>query len=268
MIQNKYYVIDAHCHIYPSKIASLAIRHTDEFYSESSQGKGISEHLIESGSIAGIDKFIVQSVATTPKQVRKINEFIANEVSKSNGKFVGLGTLHPYSEDMKGDILHLTELGLKGAKIHPDIQNVPVDNQGYIKAYEICSELNVPILMHTGDNRYDNSNPNRLVPILKEFKNLTFIGAHFGGWSIWTQAVKHYAEFTNFYVDCSSSFHYLKDDEIKAIIKGYGSNKVLFATDYPMWNAKTEIERLLSLNLTEQEYEMIFSKNAKKVYKL
>ena len=122
MIQNKYYVIDAHCHIYPSKIASLAIRHTDEFYSESSQGKGVTEHLIESGVNAGIDKFIVQSVATTPKQVKKINEFIKAEVLKSSDKLVGLGTLHPYSEDMKGDIMHLLELGLKGVKIHPDIQ--------------------------------------------------------------------------------------------------------------------------------------------------
>ena len=268
MIQNKYYAIDAHCHIYPSKIALLAIHHTDDFYGEHSSEKGVGEHLIESANINGIDKCLVQSVATTKKQVRKINEFIKGEVEKSNGKFIGLGTIHPESEDMKGDILHLIDLGLKGIKIHPDIQETPVDSKGFIKAYEICESLNVPILMHTGDNRYDNSNPNRLVPILKEFKNLTVIGAHFGGWSIWTEAVKHYAEFTNFYVDCSSSFHYLKDDEIKAIIKGYGVNKVLFGTDYPMWNAKSEIERLLSLNLTDQEYELIFSKNAQKVFKI
>ena len=268
MIQNKYYVIDAHCHIYPSKIASLAIRHTDEFYSESSQGKGVTEHLIESGVNAGIDKFIVQSVATTPKQVKKINEFIKAEVLKSSDKLVGLGTLHPYSEDMKGDIMHLLELGLKGVKIHPDIQNVPVDNKGYIKAYEICTELNVPILMHTGDYRYDNSNPNRLVPILNEFKDLTVVGAHFGGWSIWKDAVKAYSKFKNFYVDSSSSFNYLKIEDIKQLIDGYGTDKVLFATDYPMWNANKEIETLLSLNLTEQDYNLIFSENAKKVYKL
>ena len=268
MINNKYYAIDAHCHIYPSKIALLAIHHTDEFYSEHSTEKGVAEHLIESGKNAGIDKFLVQSVATTKKQVRKINEFIKGEVEKSNGKLIGLGTIHPESEDMKGDILHLLDLGLKGIKIHPDIQETPVDNSGYKKAYEICESLNVPILMHTGDNRYDNSNPNRLVPILKEFKNLTVIGAHFGGWSIWEEAPKHYANFDNFYVDCSSSFHYLNDEQIIKIIKEYGANKVLFATDYPMWSAKTEIERLLSLGLSEQDYKLIFSENAKKVFNI
>lgn len=268
MINDKYYAIDAHCHIYPSKIASLAIHHTDEFYSEHSSGTGVVEHLIKTEADSGIDKFIVQSVATTKKQVRKINEFISASVSENSEKLVGLGTIHPESDDMKGDILHLLELGLKGIKIHPDIQAVAVDDERFVKAYEVCESLNVPILMHTGDNRYDYSNPNRLVPILKEFKNLTVIGAHFGGWSIWTEAVKHYANFKNFYVDCSSSFHYLQKEQIKALIKEYGANKVLFGTDYPMWSANSEIETLLSLNLTDQEYELIFSKNAQKVFNI
>ena len=45
MIKGKYYVIDSHCHIYPEKIASLAINHTDEFYSEHSHCKGTIEDL-------------------------------------------------------------------------------------------------------------------------------------------------------------------------------------------------------------------------------
>ena len=36
MINGKYYAIDAHCHIYPEKIAKLAVDHTDNFYSENS----------------------------------------------------------------------------------------------------------------------------------------------------------------------------------------------------------------------------------------
>ena len=39
--------------------------------------------------------------------------------------------------------------------------------------------------MHTGDYRYDNSNPNRVLPVLKAYPKLTLIGAHFGGWSVW-----------------------------------------------------------------------------------
>lgn len=71
------------------------------------------------GDKAGIDRYIVQSVATTPHQVKSINEFIAGEVKKHPHKLVGLGTLHPDSEDIKGDIKHLMSLGLRGVSCIP-----------------------------------------------------------------------------------------------------------------------------------------------------
>ena len=40
----------------------------------------------------------------------------------------------------------------------------------------ICEKEKLPILMHTGDNRYDYSNPNRLLPILQIYTSLTVVG--------------------------------------------------------------------------------------------
>ena len=80
MIKDKYFVTDSHCHIYPEKIAAKAVNGTDTFYGEHSVGSGTTENLLKLGSEAGIDHFIVQSVATTPKQVKSINNFIAEEV--------------------------------------------------------------------------------------------------------------------------------------------------------------------------------------------
>ena len=268
MINGKYYAIDAHCHIYPEKIAKLAVDHTDNFYGANSFNKGTLENLLYASEKAGIDKCIIQSVATTPKQVQSINKFIHDSVASNSDKFVGLGTIHPRSTDIEGDIEHLIELGLKGIKIHPDIQDFKVDDDGYKTAYKICEKKGLPVLMHTGDYRYDNSNPNRLIPILNEFENLTVIGAHFGGWSIWEEASEKYKNYDNFYVDTSSSLHYITLETAKRIIDNYGIDKLMFATDYPMWNAQDEIETLLKLNLTEDEYIKIFSKNAEKVYKL
>lgn len=268
MIDEKYFLIDAHCHIYPEKIASAAVAHTDNFYSEKSWGKGTTKDLLEVGAKAGIDKFIVQSVATTPKQVRKINSFIASEVSLNPGKFVGLGTMHPESEDIEGDIQNIIDLGLHGVKIHPDIQEFNIDCKGYIKLYELCAKAGLPVLMHTGDYRYDHSNPNRLVPVLKDFPSLTVVGAHFGGWSIQEEACAKMKDFPNLYVDCSSSFNYMTNEKAKELILGYGVDKVLFATDYPMWDMSVEINKLLSMGFSQTEYKKIFSENAIKVYKL
>ncbi len=267
---NGNYVIDAHCHIYPDKIAEKAVANTDGFYGVKSCCKGTAGDLIESGVKAGVDHFIVQSVATTAKQVPSINEFIAAAVEQSGGKFTGFGTLYPDSPDLEADFRHLRSLGLKGVKLHPDIQNFKVDDFRCLKIYELCEQDNVPILMHTGDYRYDNSNPNRILPIMKIYTGLTLVGAHFGGWSVYEQACEMLRELPNFYVDCSSTFGFGFNDKskIKALIYSYGVDKVLFGTDYPMWRASDELEMLSSLGLSDEEMKKILSGNAVKVFGL
>ena len=261
-----YYVIDAHCHIYPEKIAAKAVGATDKFYDVKSHGEGTVSHLMERCSTEGVDHAIVQSVATTPKQVKSINEFIADQVSQSNGFLTGLGTLHIDSEDMAGDIKHLVSLGLKGVKLHPDIQRFAVDDDRLMQMYDICQTQNLTMLVHTGDYRYDFSNPDRVINVLKNFPNLRFIGAHFGGWSVWDEASKKLCKFENFYVDCSSSFGFSKDADFKEIALRYGADKILFGTDYPMWELKEELENFFALGFDEISNRKILSENAKKLF--
>lgn len=264
-MKDSYFIIDSHCHIYPKKIVDRAVPATDAFYNVKSFCRGTVEDLLIKGDEAGIDRFLVQSVATTPKQVKSINTFIANEVAAHPDKLTGLGTLHPDSEDQAGDVEHLIGLGLKGVKLHPDIQNFDIDDPRCIKIYELCKDR-LPILMHTGDNRYDHSNPNRLLPVLRQFPDLTVIGAHFGGWSIWEEASKAYCDLDNLFVDCSSSFYCLTKEKAREIIERYGVDKVMFATDYPMWSPEKELEFFLSLGFTKEENEKMLSGNARKIF--
>jgi predicted TIM-barrel fold metal-dependent hydrolase len=204
-------------------------------------------------------------VATTPKQVSSINNFIANAVAESNGRFTGLGTLHPDSEDMEADVNEIIALGLKGVKLHPDIQKVKLDDGRMHKMYELCRGR-LPMLIHTGDYRYDYSNPNRMLPILDKYPDLTVIGAHFGGWSIWEDATEKFAGYRNFLVDCSSSLYAMTPEKGVELIHAYGADRVLFGTDYPLWDPKTELERFMALDLTEEEREDIFYNNAAKLF--
>lgn len=262
-----YKIIDAHCHIYPDKIAQKASDSTGNFYHIPSMLDGKISTLLEKGNEAGIDHFVVQSVATTPKQVSSINNFIADAVANSNGIFTGLGTLHPDSEDIEADFNEIIKLGLKGVKLHPDIQQFKIDDYRMLKIYELC-EGRLPILMHTGDSRYDYSNPNRMVPIMDIYKNLTVIGAHFGGWSVWEEATKKLSNYENFYVDCSSSFYAITFEKARELILAYGTKKVLFGTDYPMWEPELEIERFMQIDLTEQEREDILYNNTSKLFNI
>ena len=120
--------------------------------------------------------------------------------------------------------------------------------------------------MHTGDKRYDFSNPNRLVPLLKRRPKLTVIGAHLGGWSLWETAVRYLHEFENFYVDTSSALCYISSEKAMEVIKEYGTERVLFGTDYPLHNLKNETDIFEKLPLDGKDREKISYLNAKKVY--
>lgn len=272
MINNKFKIIDSHCHIFPEKIAQKATDSIDIFYGISEAGVidgcafvGTAKNLISQCDSVGIDKCLVTSVATTPHHAQSINTFIASEVNLFSERFIGFGSLHPDSETLEDDAEHLIELGLKGVKLHPDIQNFKVDDPKVIKIFEICNEKNLPILLHTGDLRFDNSNPNRVEKILKIFPDLIIIGAHFGGWSVWDKAPEILSKYKNFYVDTCSSFYALSKERTKEIIELYGTDRILFGTDFPMWKQEEELKFLFSLGLSEEELENILYKNLAKI---
>ena len=261
-------VIDAHCHIYPEKIAAKACAGTDRFYGTSAACDGTTGGLKEILADGRIDRFLVHSVATTPHQVASINSFIAREVQLHPDIFFGFGTLHPESDDIERDFEHLLELGLQGVKLHPDIQAFKLDDFRCLKIYELCEKKGIPVLLHTGDYRYDFSNPNRLLPILDIYENLTVIGAHLAGWSIWEEAYKALSHKKNLYVDCSSTFPFWEKEKAKDLICQWGFDRVLFGSDYPMWDPLKELDTFLSLDLPEEANRQILSGNAIRLFGL
>lgn len=265
-------IIDSHCHIFPDKIAQKATDSIDIFYQISETGVidgcgfvGTAKTLINQCDSVGVDKCLVTSVATTPHHAQSINTFIASEVELFPDRFIGFGSLHPESETLEEDAEQLIELGLKGVKLHPDIQNFKVDDSKVIKIFEICNEKKLPILLHTGDSRFDNSNPNRVEKILKMFPDLTIIGAHFGGWSIWDKAPEILSKYKNLYVDTCSSFYALSKERAREIIDLYGTDRVIFGTDFPMWKQDEELKFLFSLGLSDEDLENILHNNLAKI---
>ncbi|MCR5160660.1 MAG: amidohydrolase family protein [Lachnospiraceae bacterium] len=261
-------IIDSHCHIYPAKVADRAVGAVDSFYGglPVEPFDGTTGTLLLKGKAAGITQFVVHSVATTPGQVPAINRFIAEEVKQSDGAFIGLGALHPDSETLREDTEHLMELGLKGVKIHPDFQKFFADEPKAMRLFELCEEKSLPVLVHTGDYRYDYSNPERIAHVLQAFPDLTLIGAHFGGWSVWDRAQALLPDYPNMMVDTSSSFFWMEEERALDMIRAYGPERVMFGTDYPMWRADKELAFFSRLDLTEEERQRILWKNCARLY--
>ena len=256
-------VIDFHAHIYPQKIAEKASRGVGEFYNIPMGHIGTAERLMQSGDAAGVSRFVVQSVATTPRQVRSINAFIKEECDKSGGRLIGLGAIHPDVEDPIAEIENIERLGLHGVKIHPDVQKFMLDDPKMFPIYQRL-EGRLPILIHCGDYRYPYSHPERLARVLDRFPKLDVVAAHFGGWSLWDLALE-YLEDRRCYLDTSSSFGFLGRRRSRELIERYGSDRIVFGVDFPMWDHKEELDTFLSFGFSDAENEKMLSGNALRV---
>ena len=258
-------IIDAHAHIYPEKIAQKATDTIGVFYDiKMEMPSGTAENLIEEGKSAGVTGYIVHSVATTARQVRSINEFLKREMEE-HPEFIGFIALHQdlTEEEVENEVKFALENGFKGIKLHPDFQKFNIDDENVEKFYR-AAEGKLPILFHIGDDRYDFSSPERLVRMAKKYPKTTFIAAHFGGYRCWNNA-EIYKGLDNVYFDTCSSLPFITAKKAKEIIDTLGADRFFFATDFPMWDAKGELERFNAIPLSDAEREMILSKNIKKL---
>jgi len=259
-------IIDFHAHIYPDKIAERATQAIGNFYDIDMDRVGSLSNLLECSKKAGITNCVVHSVATSPAQVERINDFITASVNSHSDTLFGFGTMHQDYENKLEEVDRCLKLGLKGIKLHPDTQMFNVDDDCMLPMYDYLQDK-APILLHCGDYRYDYSHPRRVARICKLFPRLTVIGAHFGGYSVWDEAYEHLKDL-NCMLDTSSSSALMDNGMFEKMIKAYGADRLLFGTDFPMWDSTEELDRFMSVPLTNTEREKILYTNAAALLKI
>lgn len=257
--------IDFHTHIYPDAIADKATAYIRNFYDFGEGGlHGSASVLLERGAAGGIDEFVVLPVAMNPAQVRKINEYILKEVD-AHKEFHGFGTVHAAMEGLMEEVEFIHRAGLHGIKLHPDMQLFNIDDERLFPMYDYM-QGKLPFIAHTGDYRHDYSNPLRLKRVMELFPKLEVIAPHFGGWSVFDEAVQLLGA-KNCWVDLCSSRQMMSEEQFLHYIDAYGTDRVLFGSDFPIWDPKEEAEYLMRLPLSDADKEKIAYKNAEKILK-
>lgn len=261
----EYEIIDAHTHIFPELLAHKASENIGTYYGLEYFGDGTLETLLSGAKDLNVSHFVVSSAATNPKKVSPINVFL-DSFRKNCEKLVCLGALHPYSETVKDEIKQIKELALSGIKIHPDFQNIAIDDEKMFPIYEEFSSK-IPILFHVGDPKSDLSSPERLRKVIDNFPSLIVIAAHMGGYSTYELALE-YLVGKNVYFDTSNAQRYIASDELVRTIRRHGVEKILFGSDYPLMLTADAAKQFYELNLEHEEFELIFSENAKRLFKI
>ena len=254
------HIIDMHCHIYPEAVAKKAAESIQAFYGLDGGGMdGKAQTLLTRGDEAGIDQFLVLPVSLRPDRVRHINDFIIDQVAKQP-RFYGFGTLHAAMEQIEEETQYIINKGLRGIKMHPDSQVFAIDDARLFPAYEML-QGKLPVMLHMGDLRYDYSHPARLRRVLDLFPKLTVIAAHFGGYSMYETAYELLSHKPCFF-DVSSSLMFMDKGVAEKYINAYGAERMVYGTDYPLWDPVVEVKRFMELDLTGEQFDQICHKTA------
>lgn len=247
--------IDFHSHVYPDAIAPKAAESIRQFYSlGDGTMDGKVQTLLDFGSRAGIQEFVILPVAMRPDRTRHINDFILQQVA-AQPRFYGYGTVHAAMENITEEVQYIMDNGLRGLKMHPDSQVFPIDDPRLFPVYEMI-QGKLPIIFHMGDHRYDYSHPARLRRVLDQFPRLQVIAAHFGGYTMYEEAAQQLKGKECFF-DVSSSLMFMEEGEAERYIRHHGADRFVYGSDFPMWNPVKEMERFLRLKLTDGEFEQI-----------
>jgi predicted TIM-barrel fold metal-dependent hydrolase len=261
-----YKVFDIHTHTYPETIREKAVVNLGKFYDFVCQGKGTYAHLESQAEANNVGGYLLFSVCTNAHQVEKVNTSIASlaELSRSHGFLtVGFAGMHQDFPDMEGEIERSVSLGLCGVKIHPDIQEVDIDDPRMLKLYEIV-EGRMPVYFHIGDDRpqYRFSEPKKLRRILDMFPHLQAVAAHLGGYKAADEAIEYLAGHENVWYDTSSALWYLSTEEATHIIGKLGHGQIMFGSDYPVMYPASDFARFMKIPMTDAQREDILWNNA------
>ncbi len=258
-----------HTHTYPPAIAAKACENLGAFYNFPINSQGTYDDLEAQARENNVVGFLLFSVATNAHQVPKVNDSIANLTKHSveNGfETIGFAGMYQDFEDMEGEIDRCVSIGLKGVKIHPDIQGVDLDDPRMMKLYAILEERGLPLCCHMGDDRpqYQFSTPQKLSHVLDAYPKLKVIAAHFGGYKSWDAASDYLWGRENVWYDCSSSLWAMDEFEAERLIRGCGVDRVMFGTDYPIVTLEEYLALFMKINLTEDERHDVLYNNARK----
>lgn len=202
------------------------------------------------------------------------NDEVACFVAEHPGRLIGVASVN-LAKPMEG-VRELRrcvrELGFRALRIVPWLWGLPPDDRRYYPLYAECIELDIPFCLqvgHTGPLR--SSETGRPIPYLEnvalEFPELQIVAGHIG--APWTQEIISLAtKFPNLYIDTSAYKASRFPGDFVEFMRGRGSRKVMFGTNYPMLTAPACLEGVASLGLGEEAERLFLSDNARRVFKL
>lgn len=219
-----------------------------------------------------VDKTLI-SAWVAPRNELISNDEVANFVSQAPDRLVGVGSVD-ISKPMQAvrEIKRcVEELGFKAIRVLPWLCELPPTDRRFYPVYTACCELDIPFctqIGHTGPLMPSEvGRPIYLDQVALDFPELNIVAGHIG--YPWTdEAIAVVTKHERVFIDTSAYTVNRYPQSLVEFMRGHGSKKVLFGTNYPMITPAKALAGLESLGLSDSAKEDFLSGNAKRIFKL
>lgn len=229
------------------------------------------ENLITQMNESGIEKSVI--FAMYSPVLFASNEFVARMCQNNADRLIGFASADIHDENSPGILEKaIGELGLKGLKLHPPLQNFFPNDRKVWPLYRKASELGIPVVFHVGTTPFGSlvklsqAWPVLIDEVANDFPSLKIVLTHLG--TLW-----HHESFMvvekhpNLYIDTAAYPYEIKEILTENLIKRVGAHKFIFGTDFPMpyegklHRLKDFTDTIYQLDIAEELKERILSVN-------
>ena len=188
-------IIDIHTHTFPDRVAEKAVRVLQRNSHLALFSDGTEAGLQKTEAEAGVDLAVVQPVATYPEQVPSINRHVIERFAVDPpAGLISFAAMHPAYDRWEEELETIRDAGLRGIKLHPPYEEIPIDDPRTVRILRKCGELDLIVLIHSGWDvglpGHAEALPEKIRRALDAAGPVRMIAGHMAGWKCWDEAAR------------------------------------------------------------------------------
>ncbi len=273
-------IIDGHAHVYADKNALRIVSAFTELHHmepTESVGTGTVSDLLGRMAESHTDYTVLANFAPV-RSVEKINEWTL-ALSEAHPELIPLISVYPGMPISR--VREFFDNGAKGIKMHNGVQAFDPADPGLDEIYRFCEDGRIPITFHCGETSRVHLNEyadmSRILPVVKRYPGIPFVLTHLAAGDPDT-VMQAAEECPNAIFDtsitmtgekCIFRIHdpfWESDENVVQAFRQIGCNRVAFGSDYPFGHSFSDIQRIMGLNLSADEKDMILGGNSYRLY--
>ena len=210
---------------------------------------------------AGVDRACINGAIHG--DAKRGNDLVASFVDRHPDRFIPVAFVSPhYGDEAVGELERcFDELGAKFLKIYADFLGRPHDDPVYFPTFEFCDDRGLAVLHHAS-YPFDPKTlhlPDRYRALHERFPNVVWVLAHAGAGNRW-DAVETAREVPNVYLETAARAG--PAGSIERVVAAVGADRVLYGSDMPVFDARHQVGRIVTADISEQDKRKILGLNA------